>query len=117
MVSAGIFVKVICISARPGRVFHAMKTSSFFRWIAFSALAVGAVASTSCMTTYDEYGRPVQSVDPGAAVAGAAAAGIIGYALANDNDDHHHHHHGYYRGGRHYSGGYYGGHHGGYRRY
>ena len=69
----------------------------------------GAVVSTSCMTTYDEYGRPVQSVDPGAAVAGAAAAGIIGYALANDDNDHLHH--GYHRGG-----GYYGGHHGGHRR-
>lgn len=59
------------------------------------------------MTTYDQYGRPVQSVDPGAAVAGAAAAGILGYALANDGD-HHHHHDGYYRGG-----GYYGRPHGG----
>jgi len=86
-----------------------MKTSLFFRRIGFSASVAGALASTSCMTTYDEYGRPVQSVDPGAAVAGAAAAGIIGYALADDDD--HHHHHGYYRGG-----GYYGGHHGGYRR-
>jgi hypothetical protein len=38
------------------------------------------------------------------AVAGAAAAGLIGYAIANDNDDHHHHHHGgYYRP---YRGGY-----------
>lgn len=106
-----IFVKAICIWEHPARVFRAMKISSFSQWIAFSALAAGAVASTGCMTTYDEYGRPVQSVDPGAAVAGAAAAGIIGYALANDNDDHHHHNHGYYRGG-----GYYGGHHGGYRR-
>lgn len=86
-----------------------MKTSSLFRWIAFSALVAGAVVSTSCMTTYDEYGRPVQSVDPGAAVASAAAAGIIGYALANDDNDHLHH--GYHRGG-----GYYGGHHGGHRR-
>ena len=86
-----------------------MKTSSLFRWIAFSALVAGAVVSTSCMTTYDEYGQPMQSVDPGAAVAGAAAAGIIGYALANDDNDHLHH--GYHRGG-----GYYGGHHGGHRR-
>jgi len=49
----------------------------------------------SCMTTYDSAGYPVQSVDPGLAVAGAAAAGLIGYALANDND-HHHGHRGYY---------------------
>ena len=58
-------------------------------------------ASTSCMTTYDAYGRPVQSVDPAAATAGVVAAGVLGYALANDNDDHHHHYRrhrgGYYR--------------------
>jgi hypothetical protein len=54
------------------------------------------------MTTYDSAGRPVQSVDPAVAVAGAAAAGLIGYAIANDND--HHHHGGYYR--RPYHGGY-----------
>lgn len=40
------------------------------------------------MTTYDAYGRPVQSVDPGLAVAGVAAAGLIGYAAANNNDRH-----------------------------
>jgi hypothetical protein len=96
-----------------------MKTSSFLRQIAFSGLVVGALASTSCMTTYDAYGRPVQSVDPGAAVAGAAAAGVVGYALANDND--HYHHRGYYRGGRYYGrpyygGRYYGGSYGGYHR-
>jgi hypothetical protein len=40
------------------------------------------------MTTYDTYGRPVQSIDPGLALAGVAAAGIIGYAAANDNSGH-----------------------------
>ncbi|MFZ9936623.1 MAG: hypothetical protein ACO3JG_06135 [Luteolibacter sp.] len=68
------------------------KTNPTLRWAAIFSLAIG---STSCMTTYDSAGRPVQSVDPGLAVAGAAAAGLIGYALANDNDHHHHHH---YRG-------------------
>jgi hypothetical protein len=66
----------------------------------FIAVATAAVATTSCMTTYDAYGRPVQSVDPAAATAGVVAAGVLGYALANDNDHHHHHHHrrgGYYR--------------------
>ncbi len=92
-----------------------MKTLSFFRQIAFSSLVVGALASTSCMTTYDGYGRPVQSVDPGAAVAGAAAAGVLGYALANDNN-----HRSHYRGGQYgrpyYGGRYYGGSYGGYHR-
>ena len=59
--------------------------------------SVIALAGSSCTTTYDYYGRPVQSVDPGVAVAGVAAAGLLGYALANDN-----HHHGYY--GRPYYG-------------
>ena len=60
-------------------------------------------SSVSCITTYDAYGRPVQSVDPGLAVAGVAAAGLIGYAAANN----HGHGHGHYRGGGYYRGGYY----------
>lgn len=88
-----------------------MKTTSRFPWTRAAVVAlttIFAVAGTSCMTTYDAYGRPVQSVDPGAAVAGAAAAGLIGYALA-DNNRHRHHHHHYHR--PHYGhGGYYGGH-------
>ena len=64
------------------------------------------------MTTYDATGRPVQSVDPALAIAGVAAAGLVGYALANDDDDHRHGHHsrqpyyGPYRGDYH-GGGYY----------
>lgn len=66
-------------------------------------LALG-VSAVSCMTTYDANGRPVQSVDPGVAVAGVAAAGVLGYALANDND-HHDHHRNHYYYGRPYRGG------------
>jgi hypothetical protein len=76
--------------------------------------AVGT--SVSCMTTYDSAGRPVQSVDPGLAIAGVAAAGVLGYALADDN----HHHHGYYGGGGYYRPrpyGYGGYSRGGYHRY
>jgi len=54
-----------------------------------------ALAGTSCMTTYDAYGRPVQSVDPGAAAVGIAAAGLAGYAIGQNNE-HRHHYHGYY---------------------
>jgi hypothetical protein len=43
-----------------------------------TAILFIASFSTGCMTTYDAYGRPVQSVDPALAVAGIAAAGIIG---------------------------------------
>ena len=39
--------------------------------LASASVALGGV---SCMTTYDAYGRPVQSVDPGAA-AGMLAPG------------------------------------------
>jgi hypothetical protein len=59
------------------------------------AVAAFAAASTSCMTTYDAYGRPVQSVDPGAAAAGAVAAGALGYAIGQNNDDRHYHGHYY----------------------
>lgn len=66
-------------------------------------ILAGAVAlvSTNCTTTYDANGNPRQSVDPGTAVAGAAAAGVLGYAIANnrDNDNNHYYHrgHGRYR--------------------
>jgi hypothetical protein len=87
-----------------------MKTRSvIFRWISLCLLVLASTLSMSCMTTYDSAGRPVQSVDPGLAVAGVAAAGLVGYAIANDNDSHHHH----YRG----RGGYYGPYRGPYRRY
>jgi len=54
------------------------------------------------MTTYDAYGRPVQSVDPALAVAGVAAAGLVGYAISNNNNNYN-----CYRGGGYYGGGYY----------
>ena len=50
------------------------------------ALCLG---ETSCTTTYDTQGRPVQSVTPEAAALGIVAAGLVGYALADD-DDHRH---------------------------
>lgn len=73
-----------------------------FRFPAIALLIACIASSVSCMTTYDTYGRPVQSVDPALAVAGVAAAGILGYAVANNNSNN-----GYYRGGGCYGGGYY----------
>jgi hypothetical protein len=65
-----------------------------------------AIASTSCTTTYDAAGRPVQSVDPGTAAAGAVAAGALGYAIGQNNNDRDvYYGRGYYRGG--YRGGHY----------
>ncbi|RYD50005.1 MAG: hypothetical protein EOP85_00480 [Verrucomicrobiaceae bacterium] len=82
---------------------------SMLRLGVLSVILALAGSSVSCMTTYDANGRPVQSVDPALAVAGVAAAGLIGYAAADN-----HHHHGYYRGG--YYRPYYGGYRGGYYR-
>ena len=77
------------------------------RLIAGVALVASVGSGVSCMTTYDSYGRPVQSVDPGLAVAGVAAAGVLGYAAGsnNNNDNHNHNHYrrgGYSRGGHYY---------------
>lgn len=72
-----------------------MDTRSFklIRFASAIALAAAVFTGTSCTTTYDAYGRPQQSVDPGMAVAGVAAAGLLGYALADNHNDHR----GYYR--------------------
>ncbi|MFM2197574.1 MAG: hypothetical protein RLZZ505_1006 [Verrucomicrobiota bacterium] len=80
--------------------------------VRLTALLACITLSTSCYTTYDSYGNARQSVDPGVALMGVAAAGLVGYALADDND--HHYSNNYYGGGGYYrSGGY--GHGGGYR--
>jgi hypothetical protein len=71
------------------------------------AVAGMVCIATSCATVYDEQGRPQQVVTPEGAALGIVAAGLIGYAL-NDND-HHHKNRRSHGGG----GGYYGGGHGG----
>lgn len=70
------------------------------------ALLACVTLSASCTTSYDAYGTPRQSVDPGVALMGVAAAGLIGYALADD--DHNHYSRNYYGGGGYYRGGGYG---------
>lgn len=91
-----------------------MRTISLLRIGILSTAIAFAGSSISCTTTYDAYGRPVQSVDPGVAVAGAAAAGAIGYSAGRDRNDRR-----YYRGPHYYRGSpYYGGYNygrGGYR--
>lgn len=76
--------------------------SSLLRLLTCGALLAFAGSSVSCMTTYDAYGRPVETVDPGLAVAGIAAAGLIGYAAANN-----HSHYREYDRRPYYGGGYY----------
>lgn len=46
---------------------------------------------------------PRYGVNPGVVIAGAAAVGLLGYAIGS-----HHHHHGYYGGYGYYGPGYYG---------
>jgi hypothetical protein len=69
------------------------------RFAALATLIALIVSNVSCMTTYDVDGRPMQTVDPAVAVAGIAAAGLIGYAAGNHRGGGHH---------GHYHGGYYG---------
>lgn len=77
----------------------------------FASLAFVAATGSSCTTSYDAYGRPRQTVDPALAVAGIAAAGLIGYAIANNSDHRggnygdHYAHGGGGRGGHHYDQG------------
>ncbi|MES2597909.1 MAG: hypothetical protein V4662_21430 [Verrucomicrobiota bacterium] len=53
------------------------------------------VMGASCTTAYDAYGRPQQVIDPGTAVLGAAAVGLLAYGLGSSNNNRHHNHHGY----------------------
>ena len=57
------------------------------RIVTATALIALSPLITSCTTTYDAAGRPVQSVDPGTAAAGAVAAGALGYAIGQNNDN------------------------------
>ena len=67
------------------------------------------VLGTSCTTMYDSYGRPQQVVTPEGAAMAAIAAGVVGYALADDDGYRHRGHRG--NGGY---GGFYGSPRGGY---
>ena len=68
-------------------------------------VAAGLIVTfgVSCSTAYDAYGRPVSVVDPGMAALGVAAAGIAGYAIANNNHRSYRGH-GYHHGNRGYYG-------------
>ena len=48
-----------------------------------AALLLTSLAS--CTTAYDAQGRPRQVVDPGMALIGAAAVGLIAYGIASSN--------------------------------
>lgn len=63
-------------------------------------------ALASCTTAYDAYGRPRQVVEPGAALIGAAAVGLIAYGLASSNRNNRRHQGGScgHQGYRHHGG-------------
>lgn len=69
----------------PHAVYPSMKTTIQRFVLAGLMLSLGA----SCTTAYDAYGRPRTVVEPGAAVLGAAAAGLAGYAIASNRGDRH----------------------------
>jgi hypothetical protein len=89
-----------------------IKISGIIRSSALITLSILICAGGACTTTYDSSGRQVQTVDPGAAVAGVAAAGILGYAIGKNNDNNHHsdRNDNYYRSDSRYSRGYRGHH-------
>ena len=61
---------------------------------------LASLGFSSCTTSYDAYGRPIQTVDPAAAAIGAVAIGAAGYAIGrnNSNDYHYNHHNGHHNG-------------------
>ena len=73
------------------------KTFKIIRLASAITLAAALFTGTSCTTTYDAYGRPQQSVDPAVAIAGVAAAGLVGYALADNHNHYYYHNRPYYR--------------------
>lgn len=60
-----------------------MKKSLHLLAFAVLMLSFGA----SCTTAYDHRGRPRQVVEPGTALIGAAAVGLLAYGLANSQNN------------------------------
>lgn len=61
-----------------------MASKKSFKVMAVSLIGAFSLNTVSCVNTYDSAGRPRQTVDPAVAVAGVAAAGLVGYAVAKD---------------------------------
>ena len=76
-------------------------------WIKLTVASIAsAMLLSNCVTSYDQYGRPIQTADPAAVAIGALALGAIAYSAGKSDGDYH--------GGRHYRSRDYG-HHGGHR--
>jgi hypothetical protein len=63
--------------------------------LVYALIAALGFSAVSCTTHYDHYGYPRQTVDPAAATAGVAAAGLIGYAIGNNRSRTRHYDHRY----------------------
>jgi hypothetical protein len=48
-------------------------------------LALTCLTLCSCVTSYDRYGRPIQTVDPVVATVGAVAVGALAYNAGQNN--------------------------------
>ncbi len=79
-------------------------------WIKLTVASIAsALLLSNCVTSYDQYGRPIQTVDPGAAAVGALVIGAAAYAIGENNRSHRPSR-GYYNSGHgRRSSGYYGG--------
>jgi hypothetical protein len=73
----------------------------YLKIIGAGLASVAVLGFSSCTTTYDAYGRPVQTVDPGAAVLGAVAIGAVGYAIGQNNSHDYDRHRGHHSGHHH----------------
>ena len=78
-------------------------------------LSLSCLFFSNCVTTYDYYGKPVQTVDPVVATVGAVAIGAIAYSAGQNSR----YSNGYCTSSYNYSHRYYSNyrHHGNYRRY
>ena len=56
-----------------------------------AACSLIVICGTSCTTMYDSAGRPVDVITPEGAALAVVAAGVVGYAIADDGHDNRHH--------------------------
>lgn len=53
--------------------------------IKYALMPLICITMCSCVTSYDRYGRPIQTVDPVAATVGAAVVGAVAYNAGQNN--------------------------------
>ena len=53
--------------------------------IRYTIITLLCTLACSCVTSYDRYGNPIQTVDPVAATVGAVAIGAVAYSAGQNN--------------------------------